>query len=1619
MSRRRKIVTIVAASFAGLILILFIAAIAIMQTDWFRGWVRDKIIAVTEESTGGRVELGRFNFEVWGLRATIEDFVLHGTEPPEAAPLFRARKLEVQLKLFSGLRQVIDLRGLYVDDPQANVIVYADGRTNVPEPKVKKESDKSALETIVELKVGRFELRNGLLQFADQSLPLVARGENLRAVLNYNLVRQGYEGEIAMAPLYVTYANNERANLNVTVPVTLERDRIGFENARIATAESEVLLSGAVENLVSPRVNLRANAKVALAEVQRVAGVDISGGAGKTLPGIVTAEVNARMGDNRIEIEGLRAALGNSTVEASGTLKDPEGRGSLEFKSQLALNELGSLFNVEAQPRGTVTANGNVALVGDSGYRVTGNINGRDLSFQQGGRRYSNIHIASAVDATQEKVALQGLRLDAFGGNFTGDAALENMERFQLNGQLRSFNLDTLARVFTGKPLGYGGVVSGPVTAQGNIKAPGTTGIQANANLAISPGRGGVPVSGRINARYNGANDTIQIADSFISLPNSRLSLSGDLGRQLNVQFRSTDLNDFLPAMQATSDEPAKLPVALNRGEATFNGTIRGTLASPRVQGQLAVSNFEVEGRRFDSLRADVSASASGAKLENATLARGNMRIDTSAAIELRDWKVQPQQKVALNTTIRDGDVADLLALAGQPDIPITGTVNGDIQLTGTVGNPAGTAQVVITNGVAYEQPFQRAEANLGFTNQRVTLSPANVIMDAGRVDITGSFEHPADDWSTGTIQAHVRTSEVQLALLRPVVKQIPGLSGTLQADTRVAGNLGKQNGETQFLLSAVNGDINARSLQAEGEQYGNLTATARTAGSVVEYRVDSDFAGSTLRVNGNTALQPGYPTTAKADMQNLRIERVLRLARRQDIPVRGTVSGTAQFTGTADQPNGAVDIAVTNPVVYGEPLDRVELRGAYKGNVLDVPRFLIAAGPGRIEGTAHYTHAPGDMQTGDAVFRVTSTDIQLAKLEIVQRYRPGLGGVVRIQADGAATVRKGDADVSALNADIGATGLVVNGRPAGDLRLVAKTEGDRLDFNLNSNLAGSQIVGKGQATLRADYPLTAQIRFSNVTYSGLQPLIQEQTIAQPLFDVFAEGDITLSGPVRKPEAMSGKVSLGRLEVVAKTTPAAGSQPVAIRNDGPIVFALDKSTLKVQQARMVGPQTEIVLAGTAQATGTQALDLNVKANTNLGLLQEMSRSIYSSGAIALQAAVRGTMTKPLVNGRLDLKDASFNYIELPNGISNANGVIIFSGDSATIQNLTAESGGGKLRAGGFVRYGSTALAYSLRASADGVRVRQPPGASIVATAQVNLTGTSDRSLLAGTVTLDRIAFSPRSDAGGLLARTSQPAEVPEAPIGPVAGMRLDIAVRTSPNVAFETSLAQDIQADVDLRVRGTLASPGVVGRITITHGEMVFFGTKYTVSQGAISFYDPNRINPILNIDLQTNAKGVNVVLNVSGPIDNMKLTHRSDPPLQFNEIIALLATGRTPTSDPNLVAKEPATPPQSLQQMGQSALISQAIANPVASRLERVFGVSQLKIDPTFTSGSELPQARMTLQQQISSDITFTYITNLNQTNAQIIRVEWALNPEWLAVATREETGRFGVDFFYRRSFR
>jgi translocation and assembly module TamB len=393
------------------------------------------------------------------------------------------------------------------------------------------------------------------------------------------------------------------------------------------------------------------------------------------------------------------------------------------------------------------------------------------------------------------------------------------------------------------------------------------------------------------------------------------------------------------------------------------------------------------------------------------------------------------------------------------------------------------------------------------------------------------------------------------------------------------------------------------------------------------------------------------------------------------------------------------------------------------------------------------------------------------------------------------------------------------------------------------------------------------------------------------------------------------------------------------------------------------------------------------------------------------------LTEPQIDGRLQLQNASLFLRDFPNGVDQANGLILFDRNRANVQNLTAVTGGGNVafESGSFVGFRGAALVYSLRASAKNVRYRTPDGLSVTMSGNVNLIGTSESSVLSGTVTVDRASFNPRTDVGSLLASTDKPVSLSGTPNEYLRGVQFDINIISSRSLEVQTSLTRNIQAEANLRLRGTPELPMVLGNVTVNSGEIEFFGNKYTINRGEVNFNNPAKIEPIIDMDLETHERGIVVDIRFAGPLNKLNFSYRSDPPLETNDIIALLAVGRTPSTTGPLASTQTG---QSTNYMATSSnsLLSQAIAP--SGRLQRFFGVSHIKIDPQLTDITAVPQARLTLEQQVSTVVTVTYITNLSVTNQQIVRVQWDLGKQWSVVALRDENGAFSVDFQYRKRF-
>ena len=104
---------------------------------------------------------------------------------------------------------------------------------------------------------------------------------------------------------------------------------------------------------------------------------------------------------------------------------------------------------------------------------------------------------------------------------------------------------------------------------------------------------------------------------------------------------------------------------------------------------------------------------------------------------------------------------------------------------------------------------------------------------------------------------------------------------------------------------------------------------------------------------------------------------------------------------------------------------------------------------------------------------------------------------------------------------------------------------------------------------------------------------------------------------------------------------------------------------------------------------------------------------------------------------------------------------------------------------------------------------------------------------------------------------------------------------------------------------------------------------------------------------------------------------------------------------------------------MGASALLGSAIANPVAGRLQRFFGVSKLRIDPTLSGRGKQPAGAPDARAAGHADHHVHLYHQRHQQQSAGGPGGVGLLQTWSVVALREENGLFGMDFFYKRRFK
>lgn len=894
----------------------------------------------------------------------------------------------------------------------------------------------------------------------------------------------------------------------------------------------------------------------------------------------------------------------------------------------------------------------------------------------------------------------------------------------------------------------------------------------------------------------------------------------------------------------------------------------------------------------------------------------------------------------------------------------------------------------------AGEAPLEgRLEAKYLRRGGRVMLTQLQVHTPASSAQAAGSLGvYPLT--LPSSLQVHLRTHGLGefdriLALVglpagkRKGAAALPlRLHGEATFDGRVSGPLGDP--EVQGRVTAADFSTTADPVQAM--HWDRLQATGDYSSRLIsiqkavivrgpaEIRVDGEIHPHHVR-GRETRFDRLSSFTATASVRDAPLADLLQAAGRR-LPATGAVNLGLHAEGSAGDLQGGGEISIRGGKIEGQPYRSLRATLAFTGRRIELSALSMRLDNGTIAANGFY-------RLDSRVFLVNmdGRGFQLAKIPQLQRSRVAVAGELKFDAHAS-----GSLEAPSVLAGLHVDRLALDGKPADGLDALVHTQGDEAYFTMRSRLASPLLRADGRTMLRGDLPTQVQLSFSDFAMAPLFQILRVQGFPE-ISSV--TGGIHLSGPLGRPREFSGEARIDKFDITL--------QGLHLENRGPLLGSIRQGAMTLTQAHIVGPDTDLQATGRVDLLGDRLLHVSALGAVNMQLMQIFDPDIAASGRMTFNCDVSGTIGNPSFAGQARLSSVSLALHDVPNGISQLNGELVFNQNRLELRNLSGRTGGGQLNFGGFLTY-RNGVYGDLTATGKSIRVRYA-GISATADTSLHLQGAAGNMLLSGNVLVSRFLIGANLDvasfAGGQGATT-----LPD-PSAPSNHVHLDIHVTSSPQLDFENSYAE-LAGSVDLRIRGTVAQPSLLGRINITDGTATLAGTTYELQRGQIYFTNPAVIAPIVDLDATTRIDEYDISVGLHGSTSHLTPVFRSDPPLPQAEVISLLALGRTQEGEQYYSQQQ--------QQMSISstsnALLNGALNAAVGSRAQRLFGGASVRIDPSYVGTLGGPSARITVQQNLSRNIQITYATNVNASSQQFIQGQVNLTENIAIVAQQDEAG-------------
>ena len=1114
-------------------------------------------------------------------------------------------------------------------------------------------------------------------------------------------------------------------------------------------------------------------------------------------------------------------------------------------------------------------------------------------------------------------------------------------------------------------------------------------------------------VTHAMELNFTADRNGVTLAPGVVHAGGSRVTLQASMTNYANPQIDGKYEADVFTGELGKTMKVASMPVGEVRGS--------GTLGFRSVPGQPALNGLRVDGQ-LQSARVSLAAGQAAAEVTSVrgslVLANGNLRVrnveakaaggSLAGSFEMDNLSGNTVSRVAL--TISNASLMALSQIAGTAPF-VQHPVAGQMDLKAQAGWAGSFANLKGHANAKVSAPSEAAASG------SIPLS-GEIDVDYDRSRSVASFGHSHLEMRQtqiaidGTLSNHsnlnVTLDTADLYELSTLVTEVTPVPATKTGDGSAPPQVFDVHGPAHLkgvLQGPMNsptfaGGVSANDFKVQGSGWRLLHANVKAQSSGVEIKDGELESGNQGQIAfaGRVGLDgwsfgPDSPITAEVKAAKMPVADLEHFAD-VNYPVSGMLAATISLQGSEKNPAGHGSIEITQGSAWNQPFRNVNVQFQGDGKeVRSTAEVETAAGNASVK----LTYAPVT-QEYDA--SVSSAGLALDQIQAVEMRDLNIHGKVAVTAAGHGTVKDPQLDAKFEIAD-----LEVQDKKVSGVRAELNVAQQQAHFTLHSEYAHGAIEGKGTVALTGQLMASASLDVTSMPIAAL--LAAAGDAANPAAGVTGETEIhaTMQGPLKDVAHLEGHVEIPKLTLAYQNQKIEAVDPIRLDYRDGIVT--------VSHAELKGNGSDLSFGGTVPLKSEAAMNVSAKGSVDLALLKVIGAEVDSSGRVEMNVSARGSLKAPEVNGEFDVKNAVFSSPSAPIAFEGVNAKLALTGNRLEITQFTGNAGGGTITARGSMTYGKDAN-FDLAMNVHSVRLRYPEGVRAVLQGDLQLTGSPDDSNLTGRILIERLSFTRGFDLATFMSQFS---DEPSSGTPPdfEQNMKLNVALQSTSSQSLASSTLS-IEGSANLNVRGTAATPVLLGRATLSGGEIFFLGNRYEVQNGTIDFSNPARTEPNLNIYVTTTVQQYNVTLNFVGTPEKLRTNYSSTPPLAPADIINLVAFGET-SEESASAGSTPAT-------LGAESVLAEGVSSQVGSRLGKLAGISQLSIDPSLGGNSQDPGARVAIQQRVTGSLLVTFSTDVTTAQNEAIEVEYRPKKQVSFSVLRDQNGGYGIGVRIHKAF-